>query len=173
MKPELRPISITIVDFLGVFLPGTVWLVLLATFCHFILENFKPEITPIWEIKNLLKSFPSYSSILLLLFSIIIGYLIKPVSTPVAEFCYSIPPYLWKTFRCNLSDNGFDIRKWVRVVEQNDFKLPFTKEHKKDKDGKEIEYYKFIVSLINTNFKFENKINELDSRSLKTRKRLS
>lgn len=143
MKPELRPISITIVDFLGVFLPGTVWLVLFATFYHLILDNFTLEYTPILEIKNLLAKFSGYSSLSLLLLSVIIGYLIKPSTTKIAEFFYGVFPYIGRNLLYNLFENGVCFREWCRIVSLNDYKLPFKTYHQK------FAYYNQIINLVN------------------------
>jgi hypothetical protein len=108
LKPELRPISVTIVDILGSLLPGVVWLVLLITLGELIgihTNTWPPthNFTPINVILDLLgegrgagvlqnRGVPFY--IALTVGALLLGYSVKPVATRYAEMVTAGAEYL-------------------------------------------------------------------------------
>ncbi len=102
---NFTPIKLTIVDFLGVFIPGSVWVVLFWTFSHLITANSNPNSCP--NPLNTAIEFLSLSDakygfklyLVLGLAAIILGYLNMSLSTQWTDFLAR--PYLW-----NLKDKN-------------------------------------------------------------------
>jgi hypothetical protein len=90
METKLRPIPVTLLDFLAILLPGFIWLVLIVTTFMLIPEQNTAIITPVsaWErLVTVVKVSDSwFAPISLLIISLLIGYLLKPVATPSADF---------------------------------------------------------------------------------------
>lgn len=96
MTPRISPLRLSIVDFLGVFLPGSVWALLMITTLEvFGLTEFTSESTPLSTIRRLLGisnapptglnfGLPFYTG--LALFSLLLGYLVKAVSARPADW---------------------------------------------------------------------------------------
>jgi len=96
MTPRLSPLRLSIVDFLGVFVPGAVWALLMITTLEvFGWTEFSGTSTPLSAIRRLLgisqappvnPSFglPFYTG--LALFSLLLGYLVKAFSARPAEW---------------------------------------------------------------------------------------
>lgn len=108
MTPTISPPRLTIVDFMGVFLPGIVWAILLLTFREMILfPNL--EISPLTVVSNLttksdMSEEPMGAVFYTGLFigSLILGYIIKALSSKPAEYL-SYPPYWFQFVRRRLS----------------------------------------------------------------------
>lgn len=108
MKPEVRPIGVSIVDFMGAFLPGLVWLVLLVTAGELIgillgAWQQNPNFTPLNIILDLLGEGRSFSGsvvnrgtpfyIALAVVGLLLGYSIKPLATRYAEVFASLTEF--------------------------------------------------------------------------------
>jgi hypothetical protein len=85
MSPTFTPIRLTIIDFLGVFLPGMVWTVLFFTLREMVSPqwNIKPT-DPLKELSGHEYGAPFYVGLALL--SILIGYFNMALSTYPAEW---------------------------------------------------------------------------------------
>lgn len=96
MTPRISPLRLSIVDFLGVFLPGAVWALLMITTLEvFNLTEFTSDSTPLSTARRLLGvsqappaginfGLPFYTG--LALFSLLLGYLVKAVSARPADW---------------------------------------------------------------------------------------
>lgn len=90
MDTKFRPIPITILDILAIFLPGFVWLVLIATFFEVINYRRTGRVpTPVlaWEhIVLFLKNADTwFAPFPLLVASLLLGYLLKPSAIIITE----------------------------------------------------------------------------------------
>jgi hypothetical protein len=146
MKPELRPISVTIVDLMGALLPGTVWLILLMTSRKLFWALFQNQpnsndITPVSVISDLAanKTFPFY--IILLLLSFIIGYSVKLLAMPIAEWLCGLFSKLWHGYKGEIKDYMF----------------PFNEKHKNE------PYLKEIIKELKSKFSYESDTKSGDS----------
>jgi hypothetical protein len=96
MTPPLSPLRLSIVDFLGVFLPGAVWAILMITTLEvFGWTEFSSDSTPFSTARRLLGvshappagptfGLPFYTG--LALFALLLGYLVKALSAKPAEW---------------------------------------------------------------------------------------
>ncbi len=94
MKPTFRPISLTIVDLFGTFLPGVGWFCIFLLSVELIFEN-GPGVSffPINSLQGFLSPFQLgltwvWSSFFVM--SIIFGYIVKPFAMNIAEIMSSI-----------------------------------------------------------------------------------
>ena len=86
MKTEFRPIPITILDFLGVLLPGWVWLFLIAATIDFIITGKATPASGWHKIISIQKQGGTWLGPLAAVFSaLIVGYSLKPVSMRIAQ----------------------------------------------------------------------------------------
>jgi hypothetical protein len=90
MDTKFRPIPITILDILAIFLPGFVWLILIATFFEVLKYLRGGEVpTPVlaWEhiIQSLKKAETWFAPFPLLVVSLLLGYLLKPGAIVITE----------------------------------------------------------------------------------------
>lgn len=98
MEPKFRSIPITIIDFLAIFLPGFVWLILLILTFHF--ARFLGGSTDKFSLADIfysscndVKTFGIWTvGLLTLIFSLLIGNILKPVSMETAELCIRFIP---------------------------------------------------------------------------------
>ena len=82
MKPNFRPIPITIVDFLAVLLPGGVWLVLMASTPDLVTRRW----AYLWSCTSALVQNPGWLvPILTVCLALLIGYALKPVSNELTQ----------------------------------------------------------------------------------------
>ncbi|HXU38698.1 MAG TPA: hypothetical protein VN937_20250 [Blastocatellia bacterium] len=98
METKFRPIPITILDFLGILLPGFVWLILLATTIQILVRQGDAAAqTPLdvcGEIASTLKSQEIWiAAVTLIVASLIVGYILKPFAMRVSEW---LSRYLFK-----------------------------------------------------------------------------
>src|SRR5438045_1607765 len=84
MELSSRPLSLSIVDFLGIAIPGVVWAVLIATVGTSVL-NYRVDLSPVGTVLTALDHAPKYLWALLFL-SVVIGYAITPIVMRVSEF---------------------------------------------------------------------------------------
>ena len=144
MKPELRPISVTIVDLMGAFLPGTVWLILFLTVRRLFWVWLTPEsntedITPLSVTLSLTTNKAIAFYIVLLTSSFLIGYSMKLLAMPMAERFSAVFPYFW---------NEWNKSKKERK-EFESYIFPRSEEYKDE------EYFKYIIKFLNEKFNWE------------------
>jgi len=93
MEPRFRPIPITILDFMAVFLPGSIWLILIVTSFEF-LSHFSLTlpyvVSPVIALENIgwatERIGPLWLSVpMLIIVSLLIGYVAKPLAMRWAE----------------------------------------------------------------------------------------
>jgi hypothetical protein len=133
MQPKVRSLPITIIDFLAIFLPGFVWLLLFIATFHLIYQN---DISPN-VIYATLHSHLNYFGIwtvalLILIFSLLIGNILKPMTMEAAEKIVSLCPdnFLRKLFKWymdietldrknkEINEKNIEIDKWNENVEK-------------------------------------------------------
>jgi hypothetical protein len=89
MKPTLRPLSLTIVDILGTFLPGVAWFLLFLLFFELIFgNNFGPDFSPLGVIQGYIMKIHTEQTmrlVIIIILSSIAGYISKPFSMTIAE----------------------------------------------------------------------------------------
>lgn len=90
MDAKFRPIPITILDILAIFLPGFVWLVLIATFfeaLNYPRDGAAPTPVLAWEhiIGSLKDAGTWFAPFPLLVASLLLGYLLKPAAIVITE----------------------------------------------------------------------------------------
>lgn len=90
METKFRPIPITILDILAIFLPGFVWLVLIATAFELVRHLDDGKIpTPLlaWEdiVESLRVANTWFAPFPLLVVSLLLGYLLKPSAIVITE----------------------------------------------------------------------------------------
>jgi hypothetical protein len=89
METKFRPIPITILDILAIFLPGFVWLILVATAFEIFRYHGGETPTPVlaWDdIARFLKNAETwFAPFPLLVASLLLGYLLKPSAIVVTE----------------------------------------------------------------------------------------
>lgn len=149
MKPEFRPISVTIVDLMGVLLPGTIWLILFVTASELI---WKCKLgTPNWDVTPISvaielteKNIAFY--IMFLTFSFLIGYSIKLLVMSPAEWFTAFFAHPLKTFK--------------KPNEFKDFLFPY------HKDNKDKNFYKPLERIITEKFIWKKDNNDDDFISL-------
>ena len=101
METKFRPVPVTILDFLGILLPGFVWLILLATTFEVISsQDDNRAVSPIttWEkMTSFVKGSDTwFAPFSLVVISLLIGYLIKPWAMVVGG---ALSKYLFKIGR--------------------------------------------------------------------------
>lgn len=157
MKPELRPISVTIVDFLGALLPGTVWLILFITSGKLVnaITTSQPKdnsITSLSVTLDLVRGTDNISFYFsLLLISLLIGYAIKPQAMVISERICAIFFLILDKLKKISVFQGKKNKPEEDNLKQNesktpklaDYRFPFNSEHI-NKD-----YYKRIVRTVN------------------------
>ncbi|MES1244237.1 MAG: hypothetical protein ABUT39_21710 [Acidobacteriota bacterium] len=128
MTPRLSPLRLSIVDFLGVFLPGSVWAILMITTLEvFGWSELTGDSTPLSAARRLLgvsqappagPSFglPFYTG--LALFSLLMGYLVKAFSARPAE---------WIAFRIELLRSK-ELREACKE-RKDDYRFPYAAKH--------------------------------------------
>lgn len=124
MTPPLSPLRLSIVDFLGVFLPGAVWAILMITTLEvFGWTEFSSDSTPFSTARRLLGvshappagptfGLPFYTG--LALFSLLLGYLVKALSARPAE---------WIAFHI-AQLRSQELRKACKIC-ADDYRFPF------------------------------------------------
>lgn len=124
MTPQLSPLRLSIVDFLGVFLPGSVWALLMITTLEvFGWGELSGDPTPLATIRRLLGisqpppggpgfGLPFYTG--LALFALLLGYLVKALSARPAE---------WIAFHFERAFSR-ELRKACRKC-RSDYRFPF------------------------------------------------
>ncbi len=138
MTPRISPLRLSIVDFLGVFLPGSVWALLMITTLEvFGWSDFSSDPTPLSAARRLLGvsqapptgppfGLPFYTG--LALFSLLMGYLVKAFSARPAE---------WIAFRIEL----FRSKKFREDCKEckDDYRFPYAARHRDKSYFKSIE----------------------------------
>lgn len=94
MEPKFRSIPITIIDFLAIFLPGFVWLLLIIATFVIVQSAVSPEprclcVTPVWPRSPEVWMI----GILMLIFSLVIGNILKPLTMELAELFARLIPF--------------------------------------------------------------------------------
>jgi hypothetical protein len=93
MSEKIRPIQISIIDFLGVILPGLVWLALVSTGLLMFTSEL-PVVTPVTMWRQTVQPLTSaknwMDAISILLAAMIIGFMVKPKAMRVAGF-FAVP----------------------------------------------------------------------------------
>jgi hypothetical protein len=129
MTPRISPLRLSIVDFLGVFLPGSVWAILMITSLEvFGWSEFTNDSTPLSATRRLLGvsqappagppfGLPFYTG--LALFSLLMGYLVKAFSARPAE---------WIAFRIELLRS----KKFREDCKErkDDYRFPYAAKHR-------------------------------------------
>jgi TM2 domain-containing membrane protein YozV len=97
MKTNFRPIPITILDFLGVLLPGWVWLFLICATYDYI-STFQATLKGAWTRINAMQVQGSQGlgPLTIIFLALIIGYAVKPVTMRLAQ---QASKYLFKLSR--------------------------------------------------------------------------
>jgi hypothetical protein len=121
MTPPLSPLRLSIVDFLGVFLPGAVWALLMITTLEVLgWTEFSSDATPFSTARRLLDvsqeppagpkfGLPFYTG--LALFSLLLGHLVKAFSARPAEWiAFHFKRTFSKEFRLACGKNTADYR---------------------------------------------------------------
>ncbi len=147
MKPEFRPISVTIVDLMGAIFPGTIWLVLLVTFGELIQvlivrSPYRADITVFSAISVLTDNRSLSFYVFLFLISFFIGFSTRQLVLTGAERLCAFFLYLWGGRK-----KAFDT-----------YMFPYNEIHQNE------EYYKEIVRYLNEKF-YEGTDSKLPSSS--------
>jgi hypothetical protein len=131
MKPEFQPIRVSIVDILGAFLPGLIWLVLIVTFAKIIThDNQDHYITPLHVCLSIMevsfdatekveRGIPFYIG--LIFAGLLLGYLIRPLATRVTEMISSLDAF-WKNKQLQIEDKNYTFTR-------KDFRFPYNAYH--------------------------------------------
>ncbi|UCE06780.1 MAG: hypothetical protein JSW07_01685 [bacterium] len=92
MEERFKSIPLTILDILGIFLPGSVWLVLLVTTFNLKFENTIGDgISPLASCKAIASFFqdlnsPLLATLVFIVVSLLIGYTLRPIAMRLAEW---------------------------------------------------------------------------------------
>ena len=118
METKIRPIPITILDILAIFLPGFVWLILIVTAFELIRHLDDGKIpTPVlaWEdiIESLKVANTWFAPFPLLVVSLLLGYLLKPSAIVVTEKVATQIAIRLRYKRLLAADDGLRLRKVI------------------------------------------------------------
>jgi hypothetical protein len=133
MEEKFKSIPLTILDILGIFIPGSVWLVLLVTTFRLNSEvTIEDGISPLTSCKTIGLFFqdlnsPLLAALVFIVASLLIGYTIRPIAMGLAEW-FSLP---FQKF--HNTTWGFKL---------NELKFPFTKLFEKE------PYYQKILTIV-------------------------
>lgn len=89
MKPSLRTLSLTIVDIFGTFVPGMVWFVLGIVFYQLFFQESGSSLSITNAYLDFFKGMnidESTKLAVFILLSIVVGFIIRPFSMPLADF---------------------------------------------------------------------------------------
>jgi hypothetical protein len=94
-RPDFRPVNISIIDVIGVFLPGLVWTVLLTTVGILVSQPTNRGLSPVGIALTLIKDQPTSSYVALALLALLAGFIVKPSATRLSEIFCSLDAF-WK-----------------------------------------------------------------------------
>ena len=103
MEEKFKSIPLTILDILGIFLPGSVWFVLLVTTFNLDFKNtIENGISPLTSCKTIALYFqelnsPLLAALIFIVISLLIGYTLRPIAMRLAQW-FSRP--LHKLHKC-------------------------------------------------------------------------
>lgn len=98
IEPDFRSIRISIIDILGVFLPGLIWTDLLVTVGFLLSKPADVGLSPVGIGLRLTAGQPASRYVALALGALLTGFVVKPFATRVPEFFCSLDAY-WKPGR--------------------------------------------------------------------------
>lgn len=125
IKPEFRPIQITLIDFLGVLLPGVVWLLVVSALIEFIEIKFTTPIGAWQQLLHIPTGGTSWFTIIIIIFlALIIGYSLKPISMGIAGLLskiilFKMSPRIYSFLSCDATfpyNNSFLEEKYYKNI---------------------------------------------------------
>jgi len=88
--PEFRPIAISIIDFLGSFLPGCVWLLVIHEYGLMLSKHFATKsslFAPILQVFDGSQTIGVTHYVVLAFLAGLLGFAVKSIAMPAAEWC--------------------------------------------------------------------------------------